>query len=197
MTDKELLDIVDAQEDRQFVELDRETFEELSGEQAAMLADVYGHSTLMKLPPAEIEFFEWLRREDPEIWDDLWDTEGEQPYIVGIGLLPALMKDNGRGFPICDLRENDNYYFAPQHLAGKEAGIFIESVKDRFSSKKPLSISQLLALEISYEAIDIWRFAYKHGIDLRAAKQAIEGLIDEKIIIHLTETEHIANFVEV
>ncbi|MFP4526952.1 MAG: hypothetical protein ACLFQX_00265 [Candidatus Kapaibacterium sp.] len=198
MTDKELIEYIDQQAAaKDFVEFDRESFAALTQAQAQMLTDVYGHSTFMKLPPQEIEFFEWLLREDPEVWKDLWEAEGERPYIVGMGLLPALKRDNGRGFPICDLLENDNYYFAPAHLADKESRIFVESVRERFAAKRKLSTSQLLALEISFEAIDIWRFAYKHRIELAEAKRAARALAEDKIIVHLTEAEHLANFVEI
>ena len=63
----------------------------------------------MKLPPSEISFFEWLKKNDNIVWNDLWN-EDEDLYQVSIDLLPQF-SDNRNGFPICDLQDGLNYYF--------------------------------------------------------------------------------------
>jgi hypothetical protein len=51
-----------------------------------------------------------------------------------------------------------------------------------------------LALEISMGAIDIWHFAYKHKIDLTQAKKAVSDMVDDGVLVHLTESEHLIPF---
>ncbi|GAB1431229.1 hypothetical protein MASR2M18_20640 [Ignavibacteria bacterium] len=154
-----------------------------------------GGSVLMRLPEKEIRFFEWLREHDEPIWQDLWGEASDALYVVGIALLPLLL-DNVRGFPICDLLSNDNYYFTPIHILGGEAEYYLAAVKERFLAKEKLTPAQLLALEISMAPIDVWHFGYHHGISPESAKRAAEHLVGDGIIIHFRKAEELANFVE-
>lgn len=169
-------------------------FNKLDEETAQEIANKYSHNTFMKLPDKEIKFFEWLKENDKVIWDDLWDSE-ENPYIIGIGLLPMLLKKN-RGFPICDLQNNDNYFFTETQMFEKEAKLFVETVQQMFRGKKPMTVEQTLVLEISSAPIDIWRFSYKYNLDVERAKQAVKNLSEERLLMHLTKAEQLANFVE-
>ena len=169
-------------------------FEVMDKETAQAIVENYSHNTFMKLPDKEIKFFEWLKENDKEVWDDLWDSE-EEEYIIGVGLLPILIEKN-RGFPICDLEKNDNYFFTESHMFEKEAKMFIETVQQMFMDKKPLTVEQTLALEISAAPIDIWRFAYRYNLDVERAKQAVKNLSEERLLIHMKKAEQLANFVE-
>ncbi len=166
----------------------------LDKETAQAIVENYAHNTFMKLPDKEIKFFEWLKENDKEIWDDLWDSEDEE-YIIGVGLLPLLIEKT-RGFPICDLETTDNYFFTEHHMIEKEAKMFIETVQQMFMDKKPLTVEQTLVLEISAAPIDIWRFAYRYNLDVDRAKQAVKNLSDERLLIHMKKPEQLANFVE-
>jgi len=55
----------------------------------------------------------------------------------------------------------------------------------------------LLALEISVSPIDIWHFAYKHKVPLRDAKAAVAQLVDDHALVHITDAEHLARFINV
>src|SRR5690606_31493663 len=99
------------------------------------------------------------------------------------------------GFPICDLTEQENYYFIETHMVGDEGKTMMETSQKLFMDQKGLSLAQLLALEISIAPIDIWHFAYKHGLDIDVCKKEVKQMADEGILVHLTEAEHIAPFI--
>lgn len=174
-------------------------------EQHAIIIRDYLHSVqLIQLPKAEIQFFEWLKEQDFEVWKDLWELDNEIDksfnsdnvnYLVSKTFLPLLLRNDGRGFPICDLVNSDNYFFTSHQLPDEDSKIFIESAKERFINKDKLTISQLLALEISMGAIDIWHFAYKHNINLKEAKKSVAEMVDDGILVHLTESEHLIPFI--
>ncbi len=181
-----------------YVEFDAGILEGISERQAELLAESLGHDLLMKLPDAEIAFFEWLRVEDEIVWNDLWknDSLGNEPYIVSFRFLATLLKSPDRGFPICDLLTTDNYYFSNKHMVDKESDIFLDSVKRIFQDKKDLSLGQLLALEISAEPLDIWHFAYKYNVEIERAKDAVARLVEDNVLVHLKDAEYLAGFIE-
>jgi hypothetical protein len=47
----------------------------LNQEIAIQLIRTFGSPLLIKLPPKEIAFFEWLKAEHIDIWVDLWELE--------------------------------------------------------------------------------------------------------------------------
>lgn len=197
MTDKELKEwCLEQIETKNHLVFPTEIFNQISADQAKMLAKELGHAHLMKLPEYEIRFFEWLKEKDPAIWDDLWNEPAEEPYIVGFSFLPLLVEKDGRGFPICDLVENENYYFSLSHMVDEESKMMVESSRERFRAKKAVTAAQLLTLEISVGPIDIWHFAFKHRIELSDAKDAVAQLVEDKVLVHLTDAAHIANFIE-
>jgi hypothetical protein len=197
MTDSEIIQWFESEDQHsEFVVFPDEIFDVITQEQAEMLSKRFSKTSLMKLPEFEILFFEWLKAVDPEVWDDLWKSNEEQPYIVGISFLPALIDKNGRGFPICDLLNEDNYYFSSAHLITEEAKMLVESVKARFLEKEKLTVEQLLALEISLSPIDIWHFAYKYELTPARAKEAVARLVADKVLIHIKEADKLADFVE-
>lgn len=168
----------------------------MTPEQAQMIVERFGTHTLMQLPEKEIAFFEWLKANDRKIWDDLWlEDDVNEPYLVAISFLPLFL-DSSRGFPICDLLKNDNYFFSAAHMPDQEAGIFIEAVKERYIEGHALTVQQLLALEISIAPIDIWRFSYHHQIPLERAKQAVEQLVADEVLIHLKEADQLNTFLD-
>lgn len=138
MTIDELRDWTrEASDNFPYVVFPEELLSALTEDLTKMLADDFGSRSLMRLPKAEIEYFEWLRREDPEIWEDLWelDEDNGDPYVVSMKFLPVIMQKT-RGFPICDLVNHDNYYFTEEHMVDKESKIMLESVQKRFLDRK-------------------------------------------------------------
>lgn len=173
-----------------------EVFTKMEKEYGEFLKMEFKHTRIMRLPEPEIRFFEWLKENDPLVWNDLWQDEPKE-YTISIDFLPQLLEKDGRGFPICDLRTLDNYYFTPQLLLDKESDVLVEAAKVRFKEKQTLPTNQLLALEIHYGGIDIWHFAYKHKVELTEAKKAAHSLVEDQILIHLTEAEHLAPILEI
>ena len=196
MTNRELIDYcVNIYTTERVIDFPQEILNEITEEQATILAKEFGSRGFIKLPASEIAFFEWVKQAEPAVWADLWENEEEEPYVVGISFLPALLRHDGRGFPICDLVNCDNYYFSPNHMVDEESKAIIESAQNRFLKKEPLTIPHLLALEISTDPIDIWHFCYKHNVSLKHGKAAVAGLVDDHALVHLTNAEHIAPFV--
>lgn len=195
MDNREIINFCKNQLERNdYIVFPEDVFNGLSEENTKTIIKIFGKSEVMKLPEKEIDFFEWLKINDRDIWNDLWDAE-EDPYVVSVNFLPLLMNKT-RGFPICDLLNNDNYYFTSSHMVDQESKDMIESVQKMYMDKKKLTIEQTLVLEISIAPIDIWRFAYRYNIPIERAKNVVSNLVDEKILVHLKESEHIANFIE-
>lgn len=196
MNEQEILDwcIKEANEN-DYIVFPESVISELTIEQAKLISAHLSQTTLMKLPERELKFFKWLKHYDPAIWEDLWGGVDEEPYIVGISFLPMLIEKGGC-FPICDLMEEENYYFSAEHIVDEESKVFLESVKQRYIDKKPLTLAQKLILEISVAPLDIWHFAYRNRVLPNEAKAAAHDLIEDKLLVHITETEHLAGFVD-
>lgn len=171
-------------------------YEELTPLLCNVIIEHFQNDTLFKLPQKEILFFEWLKNNDKPVWDDIWLDDLFEPYLVSLALLPRFCYNNYSAYPICELRNNDNFYFVPQHLADKESDLFVESSKTRYMEKEALTIPQWLALTISMGAVDIWHFAYKNELDLKDCKDAVLSLVDDKILVHLKDPDHLSVFVE-
>ena len=176
------------------LEIPEELFNSLDAAGANQITEFFRNNILIKLPDREIAFSEWLKSEDPDVWNDLWKNPEQQPYIVSIAFLPLLI-DKLTGFPICDLMLNDNYYFTDDHIADKEAQIFTESSKQRFMDKEKLTIGQALMMQISVQPVDIWHFSYYFGINLNQAKETVKQLSDERMLIHIKLANHLAPFI--
>jgi len=60
--------------------------EQWNADQIRHLMEFFHGYTLMQLPQSEIDFFEWLKSADRDVWNDLWEGE-ENQYLVSIDLL--------------------------------------------------------------------------------------------------------------
>ena len=94
---------------QRFVEFSKDHLYALRLDQVQAIVDEFHGRALMKIPQTEIDFFTWLKKNDPDIWDDLWQDEDDM-YLVSIDLLSRFI-DGGLGFPICDLVNQPNYWF--------------------------------------------------------------------------------------
>lgn len=199
MTDKEITNWMDTQNpSEKTIVLDENMFKEMTHEQADLIVSRFGGKKMIKLPPREIVFFEWVKKEENAVWKDLWEDDDISPtYIVSINLLPNLIYSNIGGFPICDLVSTDNYYFSNIFMQDEESKIVIDVAKSRFLAKKPLSVAQKLAMEISYDPIDIWHFAYRYKIDLQEAKKGVEELVEDMALVHLRDIEHLSQAISI
>jgi len=181
--------------ENKYIHFTVEEFDLLDKNIISEILNEFSGKFLFRLPETEITFFEWLKENDFEVWNDIWNDGIAENYIVSIDLLPVIMNLDGRGFPICDLQTVDNYYFSIENMADKESKILIEASQELFKNNKSLTVSQLLALEISLAPIDIWHFAYRHKINLKTAKEAVQLLVADEVLVHLKEAEYISPFI--
>lgn len=185
-------------DDREYIVFTDEQFRLLDADQVLAIKDIFGERYLMMLPEHEIKFFEWLKIADVEAWNDLWANANDPPYLVSLAFLEEFTGANSGGmFNICELRSVDNYFFAPSMFLEKESSDYMAAVKDRFISRQSLSPAQALALEASIAPIDIWHFAYKYGFDVTMAKNAVRELVDDRILLHVTDADHLTQYFDV
>lgn len=180
------------------LEFQENDFAKFSYENAQYIDENTGKRFLFKLPNSEIQFFDWLREVDPLVWNDLWKSDdlNESPYYVSTIFLPLIIENKDRGFPICDLRTVDNYYFTIDHMVDEESKVFMDVSKAKLENRSRMTTTELLSLEISLAPIDIWHFAYKFKLDLNQCKEAVHSLSKDNALVHLKEAEHIAPFIK-
>lgn len=173
-------------------------FRLMTPQQVESVWKTFGDKYLMRLPEHEIKFFEWLKIADKSVWNDLWKEGNDPPYTVSLAFLEDFCGvNNGGAYNICELRSTDNYYFAPSLFLEKESFDFISAVKDRFVTRQQLSPAQALALEASIAPIDIWHFAFKYGFDISIAKYAVRELVEDRILLHVTDADHLTQYFDV
>lgn len=194
MMDNDIVQWVRENRQDGIVEFPNEILRSLSQEQMLLLAREFGATTMVRLPNSDIQFFEWLRREDPEVWNDLWDDEIQpEPYVVGMSLLPDILRSN-RGFPICDLVELPNFYFTHKHVRGEDARPYLEAIRLRLENGDEIGVAEFLLLEIAREPIDIWRFAYLYHVSLDVAKQAMQQLVEDEMLIYTPTRDELSEY---
>ena len=193
---KHIVELIDQATIGNCVHLTDEQLFKLSNDEVNFIVNKFASKLMIKLPIAEINFFEWLKTNDLDVWNDMWDDSifENELYIVSITFLPHILDDSGRGFPICDLRNNDNYYFHINNMVDEESKIIIDSAKELFKRMQKITVAQLLAIEISIAPIDVWHFAYKHKIKLDDAKKAVQELVEDEALVHITQAEYLLPF---
>lgn len=194
MTDSDILQWVRDNTVNGVVQFPDDMLRAFTTEQMELLAQEYGADVMVQLPESEVRFFEWLQREDPAVWNDLWHDEVQpRPYVVGMALLPQVLQSN-RGFPICDLVNTSNFYFTHKHVRGEEAKPYLEALRLRLENGESLDIPQLLLLEITQEPIDLWRFAYLYRVSLRQAKEAVIQLVEDDLLVYTPTREELSEY---
>ena len=199
MTPQEAIEICRAEAATDgYISFTDDQFRMMGPEHVEALRNEFGKHSLMLLPPHEVKFFEWLKVVDPDVWNDLWGDVPDSAYQVSLAFLPDFTGANAGGaFVICELRSVDNYFFSPNLLLEKESNDYVAALKDRFMRRDSLSMAQTLALEASIGPIDIWHFAYRHGVDVGAAKNAVKILVDDRILLHVTDADHLSQFFDI
>ncbi len=154
---------------------------ELTPEQAEELVALYGWNTLIRLPQREQEFFAWLRREDPEVWNDLWGDGGD-PYIVSLAYLIDLLPKR-RGFVIRDLERHQNFVFSADSITAEDGRPVLDAALDIIAANGRLSMEQAFLVEVWRAPIDQWRFAYLYNLPLAEVKKMVLWLLQEKMLL--------------
>lgn len=163
----------------QSVQVTEAEIAELTREQAEELVALYGNTALMLLPTREIAFFDWLRANDAPVWNDLWGAD-DVPYRVSFAFLPDLLP-NRRGFLICDLVEQDNYYFSAGSITPEDGSPFLDAALAIVKNEGQISMEQAFVVEAWRAPIDQWRFAYLYKQNLATVKEMVQWLIAEEI----------------
>ncbi len=195
MSIQNLLEDKEAQVGRQgFIEFSEEELKSLNSVDLRYLLDVFKGHALMKLPASEIRFFEWLKKADRAVWDDLWADAEDEVYLVSINYLSHFV---GRdlGFPICDLVDEPNYWFSPRHIKpkGREE---LDDIFLKVEQEIKLNLAEYFLYNLNMASFDIWHFCYKHQIDLSTLKTIIEDLVYKGQLVHLTNRDDLVRYLD-
>lgn len=120
-----------------FITFDQADLKQLKKKDVQVIEKQFHGRAMMELPAEEVNFFKWLKENDPPVWDDLWKNV-EEPYRVSIDFLHHFVED-GNGFPICDLVKADNYWFHSRHIKPK-ATEKMDEIQQKLDSNKSLSL---------------------------------------------------------
>ncbi len=178
-----------------YIEFGAEELTSLRLDEADYIARHFHGNTLMKLPESEIRFFKWLQKADPEVWEDLWDYDSDDLYLVSTDLLPQFTPEKN-GFPICDLIDQANYWFCERHIKpkGKEAlSDVLANIDENFKFDPEI----LFLYEMNMAPIDVWHFSYKYKLTVQSVKTLIDELVYRDWIVHLSEREDLVKYIDV
>jgi hypothetical protein len=170
-----------------------EELNNLSPRDISNIKEFFHGYALMMLPDKEITFFEWLKINDPDVWDDLWSGE-ETVYIVSIDLIEHFLH-SGNGFPICDLVTESNYWFTLRMIKPKGRELF-PLIENKLAHGQKLSFEEALLLEIMRGPIDIWHFCYRYKIPVVFAKKKIEEMQQGDLLVHLSDREDLVKYID-
>jgi hypothetical protein len=176
-----------------FIHFDDKEITELNQESIIQIEEAFKGFGILRLPPNEILFFEWLKENDSEVWNDLWD-DGDEPYHISVDFLHHFSKDEN-GFPICDLENTDNYWFSVRHIKPKGKQNF-ETINLKLRSGQQLTLEELLLYEIVQNSIDIWHFCYRYKINLDKAKNLVAEMHKNDILVHLTNRDDLIKYID-
>lgn len=175
-------------------------FWSISREQAEALTEAFGTTVFLRLPESEKKFFDWLRSTEPAVWQDLWgmdipDGESDEPYLVGMGLLPEMLHE-ARGFPICDLTTQPNFFFSIKNFNAEEIKPMIDAIVQRIENKVDVSAKEILLMEIRRAPIDVWRFAYFYRVPVEDVKLIVAELVEDGILRYAANREDMSEFLQ-
>jgi hypothetical protein len=151
----------------------------ITKEQAEQVVALYGGSSLMLLPEKERTFFDWVKENDRAVWDDLWGGD-EEPYLVSLSYLLDLLPKR-RGFLICDLTEQQNYFFTAEQIP-EDGRALVDAALEIIQHNGQLSIDKAFMVEVWRAPIDIWRFAYMYNQPLDTVRDLVHWLLQEEIL---------------
>ena len=176
-----------------YISFSEAELQSITEDQIQHVMDYFHGYTMMQLPALEIDFFNWLRENDPAIWDDLWG-DNEDMYLVSIDLLRHLCGVDGI-FPICDLMDEPNYWFCDRHIKpqGREALLDIE-LKRQSGAK--LKVAERFLLEVDAGSTDIWHFAYRFKLTPDRVRKAVDELEQQGLLVHLPDRADLVKYIE-
>jgi len=174
------------------LELTDEEIDGFSDRDIELLQAEFGATVLMKLPPREQRFMQWLREEDPGVYADLWDDDAA--LLVSLSFLQDF-RAGGRGFQICELEEHDNYFFTPRHVK-QEGAAALKDILARAQAGKDLAVEEALMFEIVRAPLDIWHFCHRFSIPAARGKEAVRALVAHDWLVHLPRREDLLQYID-
>lgn len=178
-----------------YIEFTTNELDALSASDVQHIIDVFHGHTLMKLPPEEIRFFEWLKEADLNVWDDLWSDSEETMYLVSVDFLNRFVNQK-KGFPICDLMDEPNFWFSPKHI--KPKGIeHLDTVFHKLDQNMRLSLPEFFLYMLNDASFDIWHFCYKNKLKLDKVKAAVDEMVYNGWLVHLSERDDLVRYLDI
>ena len=192
---QKLVDNTEKQLDnRHYIEFYPEHLTSLRLDQAQAIVDKFHGRALMRIPQTEIDFFSWLKENDPDVWNDLWQDEDDM-YLVSIDLL-SLFIEGGLGFPICDLVDQPNYWFNTRLIKPKGMEE-LENIIVKLEEGNKVSLSEAFLLEISIRPTDIWHFCYENNVSVETIKKVVDELVYEGFLVHLPDRDDLVKYIDI
>ncbi|NOX89202.1 MAG: hypothetical protein GXO77_09250 [Calditrichaeota bacterium] len=180
---------------RKFLNFSEAELEALRPDEIELIIEHFHGNTLVRLPASEISFFEWLKKVDRPVWEDLWSGEDEDAYLVSVDFLREFIRETP-SFPICDLVDQPNYWFTFRHIKPKGIEYLQEEIRLKVEVDEELGLEELFLLEISVAPTDIWHFCHRHQIDIARMKKAIEEMVYKGWIVHLPNREDLVKYID-
>lgn len=181
-------------DDQNFIEFSDEHLTALRLDQVQAIIDQFHGRALMKIPSAEIDFFSWLKKNDRDVWNDIWQGE-DDIYLVSIDLLSRFV-EGGLGFPICDLIDQPNYWFNARLIKPKGMEE-LENIFMKLEAGKKITLSEAFLLEISTRPVDVWHFCYNHNVEVERVKQVVDDLVYQGFLVHLTDRDDLIKYIDI
>ena len=177
-----------------YIEFSDEELNALRPDEIQHLVERYHGFALMRIPPSEVAFFEWLRDQDEEVWNDIWEGEPDM-YLVSTDLLPVF-QEGKNGFPICDLVDQPNYWFSERHIKpkGREE---LEHIVQKYENQGKLNIGELFLIQLLNAPTDIWHFCYRFNISVASMKRVIATMVSNGWLVHLTDRDDLVKYIEI
>ena len=69
--------------DEGVLEIPEEVFVKMDKEYGELLRLEFPYALMFKLPQYEIDFFKWLKSNDPLVWNELWKGQDDK-YVVSL-----------------------------------------------------------------------------------------------------------------
>ena len=175
----------------EILELSDEEIDGFSDEDISAIQMEFGASVLLKLPPREHAFMQWLRENDAGVYDDLWADD--EVLLVSLSFLPDF-RSGARGFLICELREHDNYFFTPKHIK-PEGAAALKGILKKAENKVELAVEEVLMFEVVRGSVDIWHFCHRFEVPVARGKAAAKALASHNWLVHLPLGEDLVKYI--
>ena len=182
--------------ENKYIQFSEGELEKIRPDEAEFIINHFKGNTLIRLPESEIAFFEWLKKMDRAVWDDLWEEDQEdESYLVSVDFLREFIRETP-SFPICDLVDQPNYWFTFRHIKPEGLEYLQKDIRMKVELDKDLTLEELFLLEISVASTDIWHFCHLHQVNISRMKQVIDDMESKGWIVHLSDRDDLVKYID-